>query len=282
MAAEEEGSWRESGEGGEGESGEGGEGESSEDEDEDDGERWAPDPMLLVELARKVASLDECIFHGPASMVLATRRRRHAVKLAPRQERDLATTPGEVVVFSHVPAHPNLQTLSRWVAFDAYRAYATVSVWAGEAPVPKSLDPEAFAAYACGGARALLHLAAHGIVHRDVKPDNLLATGDERGAVLIDFDCAALAKDAAVETPDDIGTPPYRAPEVELAGEWEHASDAYGLGVTLAFVATGLEPPDASRLALLRDGHPFASRLLALMEVDPGRRAPLTTLAHVE
>src|SRR5262245_51063657 len=92
-------------------------------------------------------------------------------------------------------------------------------------------------------AEALEHAHVLGIVHRDVKPGNLMVDG--QGKVWVtDFGLARLGADAGLTlTGDLMGTLRYMSPEQALAkhGLVDHRTDVYGLGVTLYELLT-LEP----------------------------------------
>ncbi|MGG2462204.1 serine/threonine-protein kinase [Streptomyces sp. RGM 3693] len=93
-----------------------------------------------------------------------------------------------------------------------------------------------------GLAEALTAVHARGLVHRDVKPSNVLLTLD--GPRLIDFGIARATDGAAALTSTgvSVGSPGYMAPEQILGKGAEGAADVFSLGAVLAFAATGAGP----------------------------------------
>ncbi len=94
-------------------------------------------------------------------------------------------------------------------------------------------------------AQALSHLHAHGLVHHDVKPDNLVVDEDGR-TLLIDL---GLATRLPRKMPGR-GTLPYLAPEA-LVGGGDHRVDLYALGATLFHLCAGGPPFSGSGARLV-------------------------------
>jgi serine/threonine-protein kinase len=143
-------------------------------------------------------------------------------------------------------------------------------------------------------AQALDALHAQGIVHRDVKPSNVMLD-DEACAVLSDFglargaDSTQLTRDGQI-----VGSLHYLAPELIEGGPATSASDIYALGCLLYECATGVPPFSGSdaRLAYAHLVEPpplpaglapeVADALLSALAKEPaGRPATATALARM-
>jgi hypothetical protein len=87
---------------------------------------------------------------------------------------------------------------------------------------------------------ALGHAHAQGLVHRDVKPDNILLETATGRVLVADFGIAAAAGD---KLGDGVtGTPEFMSPEQALGKELDARSDLYGLGVTAFYMFSGRLP----------------------------------------
>jgi tetratricopeptide (TPR) repeat protein/tRNA A-37 threonylcarbamoyl transferase component Bud32 len=134
-----------------------------------------------------------------------------------------------------------------------------------------------FAALVCRQAAEAIHYAhEQGIIHRDVKPSNILID-EHQGVWLTDFGLAKLVGDADLTASGDvIGTLRYLAPEV-LCGESGPRTDVYGLGMTIYELAT-LQPPfgdlaPSSLLQRVSSGEPDRPR-----KIEPAIPRDLETI----
>ena len=84
-------------------------------------------------------------------------------------------------------------------------------------------------------AAALEHAHGRNIIHRDVKPDNIIVSADDANALLMDFGIALSADDLKKLTKKGyvIGTPAYMSPEQSNSETLDGRSDLYSLGITL-------------------------------------------------
>src|SRR6266849_6993780 len=105
-----------------------------------------------------------------------------------------------------------------------------------------ALDAKAVAQLGRDVAAALAAAHRHGILHRDVKPQNILLAPDGR-ARLTDFGSARLAgQETVTQTGGLVGTADYAAPEQLAGGRGDARADEYALGVTLYYALTGELP----------------------------------------
>jgi serine/threonine-protein kinase len=152
------------------------------------------------------------------------------------------------------------------------------------------LDPSPLLAILVPIADALAHVHRRGVVHRDVKPANILLHAEDGWPFLTDFGVATLrtSEHSRWEATQRLGTPAFMSPEQAL-GAWDadHRSDIYSLGLVAYVALTGCSPFRGGALALAAqrtamDVPPLGrrpdvpERLAAIIDRclarDPGRR----------
>ncbi len=108
---------------------------------------------------------------------------------------------------------------------------------------------------------AVAHAHARGIIHRDVKPENIVLA--ERGATLLDFGIAravAVSEEQRVTRSGfTVGTSAYMSPEQAMGHDVDHRSDLYALGCVLFECLAGRPPYQ----------HPLESQVLQLHQKAP-------------
>ncbi len=121
----------------------------------------------------------------------------------------------------------------------------------------------------------LAHAHAHGVIHRDVKPENILVWSDATGdhAQLADFGLAKLGDSLGISQDLAIGSPSYMSPEQTLGLPVDARSDVYSAGVLLFELLTDVKPFHTDK--------PFDTMVLhreapvpAFAEVAPERHVP--------
>jgi serine/threonine-protein kinase len=91
-------------------------------------------------------------------------------------------------------------------------------------------------------AEALAYAHEQQVVHRDIKPGNILYDPDENRVVVTDFGIARVANSARTQTGEIMGSPLYMSPEQLKGARVGPASDIFSLGVTLYQLLTGALP----------------------------------------
>ncbi|MEU9432464.1 serine/threonine-protein kinase [Streptomyces sp. NPDC048252] len=162
-----------------------------------------------------------------------------------------------------------------WVA-TGYAAGPSLAaaVTSGGGPLPE----HSVRVLGAGLAEALGAVHELGLVHRDVKPSNVLLTVD--GPLLIDFGIARATDGTAslTSTGVSVGSPGYMAPEQILGKVASGAADVFSLGAVLAYAATGQHPfPGDSSAALL---YKVVHEQPELGEPDSGLRGELRAVVE--
>jgi eukaryotic-like serine/threonine-protein kinase len=153
-------------------------------------------------------------------------------------------------------AHPNVVAVYD-AGEDDGRPYMVMEVVEGETLAEllareHRLPPRQVVDLGLQAAAGLAHAHAHGLVHRDVKPQNLLLRRD--GVLKVaDFGIARAAEATRQLTQVGaiLGTADYLAPEQALGDQVTAAADVYGLGAVLYQALTGRTPFEASTLVQL-------------------------------
>jgi eukaryotic-like serine/threonine-protein kinase len=224
--------------------------------DEDGGPFLMPDQKVLAGRYE----LEEVLGHGGmAEVFLGTDRvlgRRIAIKvLADRFARDSSFVARFRREAQSAAAlnHPNVVSVfdtgsddgTHFIVMEYVRGKTLSDVIREDAP----LMPERAAEIAEGVAQALAFAHRGGIIHRDVKPGNIMLTGTGDVKVM-DFGIArATASESLTQTATVLGTATYFSPEQAQGEPVDARSDIYSLGIVLYEMLTG-QPPFAGDSAV--------------------------------
>jgi eukaryotic-like serine/threonine-protein kinase len=162
----------------------------------------------------------------------------------------------QFIVFEHVPGETLKQLVDR------------------EGPLPVDLAIE----LALQIGRALSFAHERGLIHRDVKPQNVLLNGDGRAKVT-DFGIARAVDVDATTTGSVVGTSHYMAPEQAKGEKADGQSDVYGLGAVLYELLSGEVPFPGDNFVTVAMRH-VNDPLPSLLEKRP--ELPLRLVAAVE
>ncbi|RSN64814.1 serine/threonine-protein kinase [Actinomadura sp. WAC 06369] len=166
-----------------------------------------------------------------------------------------------------------------WIVMELVRGRSLEDLLAEQTALP----PHRVAAIGLAMLDALTAAHAQGVVHRDVKPANVLLEGDR--VLLTDFGIAALEGDVTITRSGAVlGTPAYMSPEQVRGGAVTPASDLWSLAATLYTAVEGRRPFDGpghgavfvaiatARHAPPSCGGPLARVLDGLLRKDPSDR----------
>ncbi len=220
---------------------------------------------------------------------VAVKEVRFPPELGPREMADLRERTLREARATARLSHPNVITTydvveedgRPWIVMELLATRSLGEVLRDDGPLP----PHRVAEIGLGVLSALETSHAQGIVHRDVKPSNVLITKDGR-PVLTDFGIATMAGDPALtSTGVVLGSPAYMSPERARGKAFGPESDLWSLGATLYVAAEG-RPPFESDNALgtltsvisdpvpqLSVGGPLALAVDGLLRKDPQDRA---------
>lgn len=172
--------------------------------------------------------------------------------------------------------HPRVVTIYDIGAFDG-RPYLVMELMPGGTVGNRMhrrtpVEPGVALGWIDEAAQALDHAHARGVVHRDVKPGNMLLDREDH-LVLADFGIARVADGAALtQTGLILGTAGYLAPECVRGAGASPASDRFALATVAHELLVGERPADGRPSSALP---PFAARVLARgLADDPAQRWP--------
>jgi len=144
-------------------------------------------------------------------------------------------------------SHPNIVNMYDWgrdgdtyyIVMEYVKGTDLKSLVTSQGP----LDPRKVAEYGAQVCSALAVAHGYDIIHRDIKPQNIVLTPDGTIKVM-DFGIARAGNTTMTQTGSVLGTAQYISPEQAQGKPLTPASDLYSLGVTLYELATGTLPFD--------------------------------------
>ncbi len=195
----------------------------------------------------------------------------------------------ETSIMRRLGEHEHILAADEFRDLDDGRAYLLMPVARGgslkERLETKALAAEQVLDIARQALSAIVFAHENGVIHRDVKPSNMLLDEDGARLLLADFGVARDidARSELTMTSDRLGSLPYMAPEAKR-GKAVPESDLYSLGVSLHQLATGeipdssfgadLPEPLRSLVRTLCDPNPEARRDFAPFLAEPDKTAP--------
>jgi hypothetical protein len=218
--------------------------------------RYMPQRMLGRGGAKEVwlahdLTLDRPVAISRARSGAAGAEARERMRREARLMARLGDHPNIVTVYDAVEDRDVLHIVARYMAGGSL-AERLAAAPGGRLPVEEVLR------IGRSLADALAHAHEHGVVHRDVKPDNVWLAGDG-SACLGDFGIAMAADDPIASAASATGTPYYQAPEQAAGDAPVPQSDLYALGATLWELLCGRPPFTGADAAALLAQHRYSA-----------------------
>ena len=247
-----------------------------------DGERLEPQQFQVLAKDELIgAVIDDryevlsVIGEGGMGRVYRVRHRRlgrsFALKaLRPELSEDAALTQRFVqeARAAAVVTHPNVVQINDFGTLVTGQPYFVMELLEGRTLArilreEGAIDPRRSVAIARQVAEALGAAHAMGVIHRDLKPDNVILirpAGSRMTVKVLDFGLAKVAVGTRLTRPGIIfGTPHYLSPEQALGEPYDHRVDVYALGVMLYEMVTGRVPFEADTYMEVISKHLYVS-----------------------
>ncbi|WP_413756392.1 protein kinase domain-containing protein [Streptomyces sp. MMBL 11-3] len=180
----------------------------------------------------------------PAAVKVINSHLQHDPAALERFRREVETLGTVRNAFTAALIDAEVDTPPFWMATEYVPGPTLADAVEASGPFPVDLGRAVLAALAEG----LADVHVHGVLHRDIKPQNVILSAT--GPQLIDFGIARSDEMANItQVGTAIGTPGFMAPETLTRGEAGPPSDVFALGVTMAYCLTGRPPYGQGSLA---------------------------------
>jgi eukaryotic-like serine/threonine-protein kinase len=214
------------------------------------------DPIIGSTLGNDYLVLERIGVGGMAVVYLVEHQKLHkrfAAKVLSAQHAENLEARARFTQEAHAASqldHENIVSISDFGVTTDGRPYFVMELLRGETLADRlEAGPMALEEVVAVGVpvvRALAHAHAEGIIHRDVKPENIFLVQRSQGrwgVKVLDFGIARLAtNDRMTKTGEALGSPMYMSPEACRGDEVDQRSDIYSFGIVLYLMLAGRVP----------------------------------------